>query len=230
MHRITWHTPRQAEPIWSWLHSRMSRPGTVESLVPSGFESYVSIPNSRDPEDDGCTLQQYRDDPIACPDGRNQLDRLLDVLDPATGRQPIHCAIWEGFGGMFGEADGTVRGAAVGFFFDDPAEDTPAARRTLEARWRESRPLRPAHTTLNLPARRFHTWTTTLDDLRADSELLDGFSPSIVVPDDHSWLWHSEIDDRRTEIGGPAALLTPLLGDDWGGVVMTPPSAAPSDD
>ncbi|MBN8881746.1 MAG: hypothetical protein J0H73_05460 [Salana multivorans] len=233
MTTIRWDTPAETDAAWGWLEPLLGEFGTVGCLVPAGFEAHVSVPNSRDPENNGCSLVQTHDD--ARPDGRDQLDRLLAVLGltgPGTDRV-LHCAIWEGFGGMFREPDGTVGGASLGISFGAGDELTPqqleAERRRIEAEWAASKPPRPPATTLHLPHRDHYTWTTTAGRLRADVGTLDGFSPTIVFPADPAggsgpaaggWLWHSEIDGRRTEIGGPAALLAPLLTPEWGGIAV----------
>lgn len=222
MTEIAWDTRARADAAWGWLAPRLGEFGTVGGQVPGGFEAYVSIPNSRDEEDNGCSLAQAHED--ARPDGRDQLDRLMGVLaltGPGADRV-LHCAIWEGFGGMFREADGAVHGGSIMVVFDDDSrpEERESERQRIEAEWVGRLPVRPPATTLELPHRAFYTWTTTAGQLRGDVETLDGYSPTIVCPADGSWLWHSEIDGRRTEIGGPAALLAPLLTPEWGGLAV----------
>lgn len=215
MHR--WDTPDESRAAWDWIHAELTDDDTVGSLVPGRYERYVSVPNSRDPEDAGCSLVQEHAG--AHTGGRDQLDRLLAVL--AAGDEPLHCAIWHGFGGMFREADGTVQGYAMFLLWgaDDPPSEAEARReRELrEAAYAAARPPRPEADHLVRPIRGYYTWGTTVSGLRADARLLGGYSPTMVFPADRRWFWHSEIDARRTDIGGPADLLEPLTAAPWGG-------------
>lgn len=221
MTAIVWDEPETARESWAWVQDGVGEPWTVGGFVPHGFERYVSIPNSRDPEDNGCSLAQPAEVARGADD---QLARLLRVLDP-TSDQALHCAIWHGFGGMFVEQDGRVTGAAAVVAWPPGAEvPPPAERRRLQreaqAELAASRPLRPP-VTFTLPHREYHTWISSPGRLRQEAALLSGITPSIVFPADRSWLWHSEIDGRRTEIGGPASLLAPLLEPEWGGIEVT---------
>ncbi|WP_454296192.1 hypothetical protein [Salana multivorans] len=221
MDEIRWDSASDAAAAWGWVRELTGEFGTVGGDVPAGFESYLSIPSSPDPQDRTSSLVPFGhdDDGGSSP---TQLARLLEVLG-AQGEDVLHCAIWNGFGGMFREAGGGVSGASLLGAVRDPGGGLTAEERAAEharaiAEWEARLPLRPKATTFELPHREYYTWTTTVERLPADIAWLDRTTPTIAFPSSRRWCWHSEIDSRRTEIGGPADLLAPLLAPQWGGI------------
>lgn len=205
---VSWDSDgRAAERIGE----RLGEFGTVGGNVPLGYESYVSIPNSADPG-------YASDGTIDLSDGPERLEQLLDVLLPPGTEQTLHCALWNGYGFLYDHGTDPNASRGSGMLASVSGEPMPVQHDRLVERAEQ------VH--LSLPHRDHHLWSGPRE---VASALLDHLqSPTIMFPADRSWFLNSDLDSARTEIGGPAALLAPLLTPAWGGrpVEVTDPITA----
>lgn len=220
-----------------WIPGRLGDFGTVGGNVPLGFECYVSIPNSADPQvaSDGSI------DPV---DGGARLDALLDVLLRPDTDGPLHFALWTGYG-FLDDPAGRSRsssflvGMPLRYTDDDGATGVPEAQAVPGVDPRAAAATaalfaeptggfqprlsgfeRPGFVHLAVPHRDYHLWSGK----RADAQAFLGEqqSPTMFWAADHSWFVNSDLDSARTEIGGDSALLAPLLQPSWGGTSVRP--------
>lgn len=215
--RVRFDTPAESRETWGWVQAELGDDRPVAMLVPSCYERYVSIPNSRDPLDGGCNLIQSHD--AACPDGRDQLARLLDVL--AAPGVALHCALWDGYAGVFHEPAWVIPLEATRPDWPtrsrwERARIRRRARREAVRSAREARKQAPTPLPIQ-EGRNFITWTTVPARLREDAEEIGGWSPTMVFPEGRAWFWYSAMGSSRTVVGGDMDLLDVLIGPEWGG-------------
>lgn len=193
----------------AWIAPRLAEFGQgVGHAVPLGYEAYAVVPLDPDAE------------PQTVPDGWDVLARVLDVLAPVTGDQPVHAGVWEGFGYLYdhGADPRTAPGMGVAVLVrgDDGEEPDPAevarVRAEAEARMAARRVERPAAAPLDLPHRAYHLWT---GPLRAPLALAAAHSdpPSLLWPDDRAWFVGAPIYTRELAVGASAAVVDALLAD-----------------
>ncbi|MBO3095590.1 hypothetical protein [Cellulomonas dongxiuzhuiae] len=197
-----------------WIAPLLGELGpSVGHAVPLGYDAYAVVPLFPDGADDGADLG---DEPV---DGYVALARLLDALTPATGDQPVHCGLWEGFGFLFdhGTDPRYAPGMGVGVGWD-PAGPVPDAAEIARARAEAEDALaarrleRPAADPLHLPHRAYHLWTGPLPAALALRDL-PGDAPSLVWPEDRSWFVGVPIYTREVAVGASAAVVDALLAD-----------------
>ena len=90
----------------AWIGNRLGRFGpSVEHAVPLGYEAYaiVPIPNDATPNTPTTT-------PLAV------LELLLDALGPYTGQQPMHFAMWDGWGWWYDTGSDPLAAARTSVF------------------------------------------------------------------------------------------------------------------
>lgn len=253
MTAISWDPDGQAG---AWIAGRLGEFGTVGGNVPLGYECYVSIPNSADPDN-------ASDGTIDLADDGARLQQLLDVLLPAGAEQSIHCALWNGYGFLYDHGTDPALSGSVGVLvavgddalplrYDSPGSSASPADVGPEAvpgiapagleeaaeaalhdqgtdRWTElqrraheelwaSLVERPARLHLQLPHRDYYLWSGGREVASAVAH--QDQSPTLFFAADRSWFVNSDLDSARTEIGGTAALLAPLLGPRWGGLLV----------
>lgn len=196
----------------AWVAARLGPFGPgVGHAVPQVYDAYAVVPLGPDPHDP--------DDPDLREDARTTLARVLEVLAPVTGDQPVHCGLWDGWGFLYDHgadprtAPGT--GVVVGWDVDDPRPDPDEIARSLAEGQEElarRRVERPAAEPLRLPHREYVLWTGPLRSALA----LDGAeaaAPSLVWPDDRAWFVAVPIYTREIAVGGSAAVVAALLAD-----------------
>ncbi|SFK14340.1 hypothetical protein [Cellulomonas sp. KH9] len=193
-----------------WIAPLLGELGaSVGDAVPLGYEAYAVVPLF--PQG-----AEHDDEPV---DGYVALARLLDALAPATGDQPVHCGLWEGFGFLFdhGADPRHAPGMGVGIGWD-PAGPVPDAAEIARARAEGEEAMaarrleRPAAEPLDLPHRAYHLWT---GPLRAALALRDlpGDAPSLIWPEDRSWFVGVPIYTREVAVGASGAVVDALLAD-----------------
>ena len=210
----------------AWIAGRLGEFGTVGGNVPLGYELYVRIPNSRDPEDNAASLIQFRSEsPGGAVEGDgDQLDRLLAVLAPATGDQMCHFAIWNGYGDFYDNGTDPRASRSVGMVVSvGPGSTAAEAAAARDEAWQElvERMIeRPAAPMLELPHRDYHLWHGRLAAARALER--GHYSPTLMWPEDRSWFLSSDIDSAFSEVGGSRAALAPMLADlSWAAVEVS---------
>lgn len=193
-----------------WIASRLGEFGpSVGHAVPHGYEAYAVVPLF--PR--GADLD---DEPQ---DGYVALERVLDALAPASGDQPVHCGLWEGFGFLYdhGADPRYAPGMGVGVGWDPtgPAPDDAEiarARAEAEERLAAHRLERPSAEPLHLPHRAYHLWTGPLRAALALAQL-PGDPPSLIWPEDRSWFVAVPIYTREIAVGASRSVVDALLAD-----------------
>lgn len=184
----------------AWIAARLGPFGpTLGHAVPHGYDAYAVVP-----------LRPHPEDPDVCEPADRALARVLDVLAARTGDQPVHCALWEGWGFLYDAGDDPRTAPGMGVLVvghDDPAEHDRALAAAQEDLARR-RVERPAAARLELPHRAYHLWT---GPLRSALALPHGEVPSFVWPEDRSWCVGAPIYTREIAVGGSAALVDALL-------------------
>ncbi|GAA4415083.1 hypothetical protein GCM10023169_01100 [Georgenia halophila] len=205
-----------------WIAPLLGPPGaTLDHAVPRGYERYAVVPVPETGEPDG-------PEPLAW------LDALLNVLEPFTGEQAVHCGIWTGWGWMYDHGDDpvTARGmavlvarrgwrgrvsrwasAVVGRFPAVPdamARSRPGAE--AEEHLRTVRVERPDAPMLALPHPEYHLWTGPLRSATAFRQWPHD-PPSLIWPDDRSWFVGIPIYTLEAAVGGSTALVDAVVGD-----------------
>jgi hypothetical protein len=190
----------------AWIAPLLGEFGpTIAANVPAGYAAHavVSIPDP-DAESDGL--------PYRFP----WLDTLLDVLEPFTGDQPVHCGLWEGWAEFYdhGADPRTAPGMTVLVAWSE--DERPSEAEEAEARRQAQESLvalrveRPAAAPLELPHRGYHLWTGPLRSAPAFRGQIDE-PPSLLWPEDRSWFVAAPIYTREAAVGGTAAVVDALL-------------------
>lgn len=189
-----------------WIEPLLAEFGpTIGGNVPSGYAAHavVAIPDSET-------------DTEAPPDRLAWLDALLDVLEPFTGEQPVHCGLWEGWAELYDHGADPRTAPGMTVLVGWPEGEQPSEAEQAEARLQAQESLvglrveRPAASPLELPDRRYHLWTGALRSATAFRGLIDE-PPSLVWPDDRSWFVAAPIYTREAAVAGPAELIDAVL-------------------
>lgn len=208
----------------AWIAERLGPFGpSVGHAVPHGYESFAVVPVPR--PDHGGPADA---DPRACGRTTSPLSVLMDVLRVLavwTGKQDVHCGLWEGWGFLYdaGEDPLTAPGMAMfGFGADGAAMDArpatgesplvPAARAGAAAHLLVRRVQRPAAPPLELPHRGYHLWTGPWRSAGALAH--EHWSPpSLVWPEDRSWFVGAPIYTEDIAVAGSADMVRAVLTD-----------------
>lgn len=182
----------------------------VSAGVPSGYAAYAVIPV----EAEG---------PYSPSDAMDWLDALLDVLEPATGAQSVHCGLWEGWGWLYDHGVDPRRAPGMAAFAlaDERVPrwnlrrrakiraELAGAQARAEARLAAERVERPAARPLEHPHRSYYLWTGPLRAVTALRRWPD--PPSLVWPDDRSWFLSVPEYSREAVVAGDAPLVEAVL-------------------
>jgi hypothetical protein len=201
----------------AWIGPRLGPFGpTLGHAVPHGYDAYAVVRLVPD------------GDEAEGPSSADVVRRVLDVLAPVTGTQPVHCGLWEGWGFLHdpGTDPRTASGMGTALLMAPGATPGERARAEAEAAavLAAVRVERPAAERLELPHRAYHLWTGPLRAVLAlDAAMHD--LPSLVWPDDRTWFVGVPIYTRELAIGAPRAVVDALLADP----TLAAREAAPSD-
>ncbi|AEG45448.1 hypothetical protein [Isoptericola variabilis] len=197
----------------AWIRPLLGEFGpTVAATVPRGYAAHAVVAI----EDD---------EPYDPSEAMTALDPLLDVLDGATGDQPVHCALWEGWGWLYDHGVDPRRAPGMAAFVlsDERVAwwdvagrlRARAARASAQARAEDrlaaQRVERPASRTLEHPHRSYHLWTGPLRAVTALRHWPD--PPSLVWPDDRSWFLSIPEYSREAVVAGTPELVDAVLRD-----------------
>jgi hypothetical protein len=186
---------------------------TLAATVPRGYAAHAVVPI-------------VRDDEHRTPDeAMDWLDALLDVLEPFTGDQPVHCGLWEGWGWLYDHGADPARASGMAALVRSPARrswwDVRARLRARSERAEEKaagdawlaevRVERPASRPLAHPHRNYYLWTGPLRSVAALRHWPD--PPSLVWPEDRSWFVAVPIYAREAAVGGSSGLIDALLAE-----------------
>jgi hypothetical protein len=187
---------------------------TLAATVPRGYAAHAIVPIVRD------------DEPCARDEAMAWLDALLDVLEPFTGDQPVHCGLWEGWGWLYDHGADPARAAGMAALVRSP--DRPSwwdVRARLRARseraegkaagdaWlAEVRVERPASRSLVHPHRNDYLWTGPLRSATALRQWPHD-PPSLMWPEDRSWFVGVPIYSREAAVGGSPGMIDAVLAD-----------------
>lgn len=174
--------------------------------MPLGYPEYAVLPLPADDE-------QTEGAPLSA------IDALLDVLDPFTGDQPVHSAMWEGWAWWYdtGADPRTAPGIAVGIAWPE-GEARPAQeeidRALVDARegLAAERVERPDVEPLDLPYRRYYLWTGPLRSATAFCHQPHD-PPSLIWPEDRSWFVGVPIYTTEIAIAGTTVVVDAVLAD-----------------
>ncbi|UZN03898.1 hypothetical protein [Cellulomonas sp. S1-8] len=187
----------------AWIAAGLGPFGaSIGHAVPHGYAAYAVV-----------TFRQA-DDPGETLDDADVLALVLDVLADATGDQPVHCGLWEGWGFLYDHGADPRGAPGMGAFvaWDGDGVPDPAERERALAEAREALALRrverPAAGRLHLPHRAYHLWT---GPLRAALALRHEAVPSLVWPDDRSWFVGVPIYTREIAVGAAADVVDALV-------------------
>lgn len=197
----------------AWIAPLLGEFGsTIAAGVPRGYAAHAVVPT----EGDG---------PYTPSESMDWLDALLDVLEPFTGDQRVHCALWEGWGWLYDHGVDPRRAPGMSAFAL-LAESVPwwdvrgrvrarAARRSAQARAEDRladrRVERPAARPLEHPGRSYYLWTGPLRAVTALHDWPD--PPSLVWPDDRSWFLSVPEYTREAAVAGAPELISAVLAD-----------------
>lgn len=212
-----------ADEAGGWIAPRLGAFGTVGGAVPPCYEAYAAVPNADDGEGPAFALDQ----PLGGT-GRSRLDALLGLLAPVTGAQDCCFAVWDGYGGMFREDDGSIAGFAVLVAWDGEGGRPDAAelertRREAYAERARRLPARPPAAHLSLPYRDYYVLRGPLEPTArlfaggAPGGAVLEVTPTLLWPADRSWFVATDLDSGSTLVAGPRRLLEPLTRAPWGG-------------
>ncbi|GMA32706.1 hypothetical protein [Litorihabitans aurantiacus] len=217
---VPWLPEHELAESTNWIAPHLGAFGTVGGNVPLGYEAYVSVRNG---QDNALDLMSEPFPDIA----GSRLDHLLALLAPATGEQDCFFAMWEGFGGMFRERDGSTAG--FGMMIGWHEDEAPPSREEMERKTREANdayvarlPLRPDRPHLRLPFRDYYVWQGPLASARLFASYPWQQSPTLAWPSDRSWFVNSDLDTGTTEVGGRSDVLSALLEEPWNGRLVRP--------
>jgi hypothetical protein len=190
--------------VGGWIAPRLGPFGpSVGHAVPLGYEAYAVVPIV--PREDGEPEETL-----------GALDPLLEVLAPFTGGQPVHTAMWDGWG--WWHPTGTApRPAGVGVHWDpDGPQPSPEelARLRAEAQAEVARDMVevPDVAPLDLPHRRYHVWTGPLRSAAALRSWLHN-PPSLIWPRDRSWFVGIPIYTFEIAVGGASPVIDAILAE-----------------
>src|SRR5436305_1319221 len=157
----------------------------AQSVIPGGFASYARLDN----ENEGRL-------------GEGTCRALVEVLVSHTSApENIWLAVWNGFGGIYGD-DGSI---AHWFAFNASADAPPADYRPF----RQAPRRHPTDALIRHEHREFLLYRGRLEVVPG---WLDG--PNLWWPDDRSWCVATEIDLPWTYVGGSKALIEDVLADE----------------
>ncbi len=186
---------------------------TLAATVPRGYAAHAVVPIVRHVE------------PWTPDEAMAWLDALLDVLEPSTGDQPVHCGLWEGWGWLYDHGADPARASGTAALVRSP--DRPSwwdVRARLRA-WSERAEgkaagdawlaevgvERPASRPLAHPHRNYYLWTGPLRSVAALRHWPD--PPSLVWPEDRSWFVAVPIYTREAAVGGSPGLIDAVLAE-----------------
>lgn len=182
----------------AWVGARLAPFGaSVGHAVPLGYPAYAVVTEREDGIDAA-------------------LERVLDVLAPVTGDQPVHCGLWEGWGFLHDHGSDPRDAPGMGVLVAWDGADPPDAARAAEARASAREVLaglrveRPAAAPLHLPHRAYHLWT---GPLRSALALRDDAVPSLVWPDDRSWFLGAPAYTREIAVAAAPGVVAALVAD-----------------
>jgi hypothetical protein len=193
--------------VGGWIAERLGPFGpNVSHAVPLGFPAYaiVPIPWNEDADED--------------PAAMTVLDALLDVLEPFSRAQTVHCGIWPGFGWMLdrGQDPRVVARTRLSSF--GPQEGpwpTPDEldRRRAEAQERLAALIveQPDAALLELPHREYYVWGGPLRSALAFRQHASS-PPSLIWPEDRSWFVGAPIYTNEFALGGSRDVVDAILG------------------
>jgi hypothetical protein len=183
-----------------WIADRLGPFGpAVGHAVPLGYPACAVVPL---PTDDGY---------------HSSIDALLDVLEPFTGDQPVHCGMWEGWGWWYdtGADPRTADGMSVVVSWPEgEAAQEEIDRALAEAREElaAERVECPDVEPLDLPARRYYLWTGPLRSATAFRHQPDE-PPSLIWPEDRSWFVGVPIYTNEIAVAGATAVVDAVVAD-----------------
>lgn len=190
-----------------WIADRLAPFGdSVGHAVPLGYAAYAVAPLWPDEHasaDRGCL-------PV--------VEAVLDVLEPFTGDQPVHCGMWDGWGCWYsrGEDPRTAPGMAAGVYWaegDEPAQnEIDRALAVTRERLALDRVQRPDVAPLRLPERAYHLWTGPLRSVTAFRRQQQD-PPSLIWPENRSWFVGAPIYTNEIAIAGTADVVDAVLAD-----------------
>lgn len=153
----------------------------------------------------GTTARPWEEEPDPGTLAPTVLSGLVDALAPHTGT-PGHCwfAVWDGYGEPGPQAQAVFTGP-------DDAADESAKPRILPPLLPPGMASRPK---VRWPEHPYLLLTGPLDAAGELGMTLYDQSPSLFWPDDRAWLVATDVDLDSTYIGGSAALVRDLLGDE----------------
>jgi hypothetical protein len=225
-----------SSPRWSfevsqadWLGERLDdlMAATVSSIVPTGFDAYARILHPVDTPLRGDRLVRWRDVAAWGDQVLSAQSHWLEVAMPEV--RPEHPRPWKS------------QGPSQGTLFADDARALVAIARGFTATPRQcwccvwdgfgwwsrssfgaSGPLAPPPSPIPIEAKEWpkvHTrhrdyflYEESLDGTFAEAmELLEGHSPNLWWPADHSWCVGTEIDLRSTYVAGSKAFIDAIL-------------------
>lgn len=189
--------------VGDWIAKQLGPFGpSVVHAVPRGYADYAVAPITAD--DDGEPFETLR-----------SLQPLLDRLDAFTGNQLVCTAIWEGWGWFY--ETGTTPRPNGGVYWDQDgprpsAEELERARAQARREVAEAMVEFPDVTPLELPARRYYTWTGPLQSATAFREWLHS-PPSLIWPTDRAWFIGIPIHTAEIAVGGSVAMIDAIISD-----------------
>lgn len=191
-----------------WIADRLGPFGpSVGHAVPLGYPAYAVVPIPLDADlqaDRGCL---------------SAVERLLDVLGPFTGDQPVHSGMWDGWSWWYdsGTDPRTAPGMGLGVFWPE-GDERPAqheidrvladAREQLAA----ERVERPDVEPLDLPYRRYYLWTGPLRSVTAFGHQPQDL-PSLIWPEDRSWFVGAPIYTNEIAVAGTTMEIDAVVAD-----------------
>jgi hypothetical protein len=187
-----------------WIADRLGPWGPkVGSELPRGYEQHAiaSIQGSHDVRaQDG---------------GLGVLERLLDLLDPFTGKQPVHCGMWDGWHWWYRIGTDPRQGTGVSVYW--PVDEPRPPQHELDRRLAEGRELvartrveTPDAEPLEQPFRNYYLWTGPLRSALAFSHHPHQ-PPSLVWPEDQSWFISVPIYSKEIAIGGAQRMIDSVI-------------------
>ena len=194
----------------AWIGGRLSPfdSGVVTSVVPSGFEAYMRVLHPLDPPASGQQPGRWVD--VASWSGIELVPSIHfpDIALPK--HEPSGVEPWPGQVPQVGTlhpADADALAAML-------ARHTSTPERCWFCTWEgwgsivfDDGPR------VELPGREYALFVGPLAGLPSLMDAQDGHSPNLWWPDDRAWCVATEIDLAWTYVGGPAALISDVLGD-----------------
>jgi hypothetical protein len=188
----------------SWISERLGRFGpSVGHAVPLGYPAYAIVPLPRD--------EGAQDDRAPA-----TVDHLLDVVEPFTGDQLVHSAIWDGGPVWYPTGTDPRETVQISPFWTEGERPTQQELSRMRAvgidtavgELVECPDTRP----LELPFRRDYVWSGPLRSVLALRHH-DYAPPSLIWPQDRAWFLGAPIDTDEIAVAAPVPLADAVLAE-----------------